>query len=204
MNSNYEKRALINTANMQWQENSKNVLKKVLSRKDNEETSLIKLNDNSILNQNSKINSVEIFVLEGTYINQYGEFSEGTYLKLSEENESLVKTDNTCVIFRKTNHFTNEQKIIVNTKTSQWLKGQGNLEVMPLDVQTALVKWPKDEKFIPHSHFGGEEIFVLKGVFMDEHGQYPKGSWIRSPHLSAHFPYVEEETIIFVKTGHLG
>ncbi|MGB5794059.1 cupin domain-containing protein [Poseidonibacter sp.] len=203
MNSNYEKRALINTANMQWKENSKNVLKKLLSLKDNEETSLIKLNENSILNQNSKINSVEIFVLEGTYINQYGEFSEGTYLKLSEENESLVKTDTTCVIFRKTNHFTNEQKIIVNTKTSQWLKGQGNLEVMPLDVQTALVKWPKDEKFIPHKHFGGEEIFVLTGIFMDEHGQYPKGSWIRSPHLSAHFPYVEEETIIFVKTGHL-
>ncbi|MFA9373816.1 MAG: cupin domain-containing protein, partial [Poseidonibacter sp.] len=200
MNSNYEKRALINTANMQWQENSKNVLKKVLSCKDNEETSLIKLNENSILNQNSKINSVEIFVLEGTYINQYGEFREGTYLKLSEENESLVKTDTTCVIFRKTNHFTNEQKIIVNTKTSQWLKGQGNLEVMPLDIQTALVKWPKDEKFIPHKHFGGEEIFVLTGIFMDEHGQYPKGSWIRSPHLSAHFPYVEEETIIFVKT----
>lgn len=203
MNSNYEKRALINTANMQWKENSKNVLKKLLSLKDNEETSLIKLNENSILNQNSKINSVEIFVLEGTYINQYGEFSEGTYLKLSEENESLVKTDTTCVIFRKTNHFTNEQKIIVNTKTSQWLKGQGNLEVMPLDIQTALVKWPKDEKFIPHKHFGGEEIFVLTGIFMDEHGQYPKGSWIRSPHLSAHFPYVEEETIIFVKTGHL-
>lgn len=203
MNSNYEKRALINTANIKWQENSKNVLKKLLSLKDNEETSLIKLNENSVLNQNSKINSVEIFVLEGTYINQYGEFSEGTYLKLSEENESLVKTDSTCVIFRKTNHFTNEQKIIINTKTSQWLKGQGNLEVMPLDVQTALVKWPKDEKFIPHKHFGGEEIFVLTGVFMDEHGQYPKGSWIRSPHLSTHFPYVKEETIIFVKTGHL-
>ena len=38
---------------------------------------------------------------------------------------------------------------------------------------------------------------------MDEYGIYPKGSWIRSPHLSTHFPFVEEETIIFVKTGHL-
>ena len=142
-------------------------------------------------------------MLGGTYINQYGEFREGTYLKFSKEDESLVSCDNNCVIFRKTNHFTNEQKIIINTKTSQWLQGQGNLEVMPLDTQTALVKWPKDEKFIPHSHFGGEEIFVLKGIFMDEYGQYPKGSWIRSPHLSEHYPYVEEETIIFVKTGHL-
>lgn len=74
---------------------------------------------------------------------------------------------------------------------------------MPLDVQTALVKWPKDERFIPHKHWGGEEIFVLEGVFMDEYGNYPKGSWMRSPHLSEHFPFVKEETIIFVKTGHL-
>jgi len=59
------------------------------------------------------------------------------------------------------------------------------------------------ERFIPHSHFGGEEIFVLSGSFMDEHGEYPAGSWLRSPHLSKHFPFAREETIIWVKTGHL-
>ena len=78
---------------------------------------------------------------------------------------------------------------------------------MPLHIfnssETALVKWPKGEKFLPHSHFGGEEIFVLSGVFKDEHGEYPEGTWLRSPHLSQHHPWVDEETIIFVKTGHL-
>jgi anti-sigma factor ChrR (cupin superfamily) len=64
-------------------------------------------------------------------------------------------------------------------------------------------KWPKGERFIPHSHFGGEEIFVLSGQFQDEHGVYPEGCWIRSPHMSKHFPFVLEETIIWVKTGHL-
>ena len=67
----------------------------------------------------------------------------------------------------------------------------------------ALVRWPAGERFQPHSHFGGEEIFVLSGEFRDEHGQYPTGTWIRSPHLSEHFPFVEQETIIWVKTGHL-
>ncbi|UTJ07598.1 cupin domain-containing protein [Arcobacter roscoffensis] len=203
MNSDYEKKALIDTNNLEWQIDTQNVFKKVLSTKDEEETSLIKLQKNSSLNQETKINSVEVFVLEGTYINQYGKFLKGTYLKLSKENESLVKTDDNCVFFRKTNHFSDEQKIIIDTETSEWLEGQGNLKVMPLDVQTALVKWPKDEKFIPHKHWGGEEILVLEGIFMDEYGNYPKGSWIRSPHLSEHFPFVKEETIIFVKTGHL-
>lgn len=204
MNSDYEQKALIDTNTIQWQETQvKNVFKKILAIKDKEETSLIKLNEGSVLNQEQKINSVEIFVLEGTYINEYGEYPQGTYLRLPEENEALVKSDKACVIFRKTNFFTDKQKIIIDTNATLWLQGQGNLEVMPLYEQTALVKWPKGERFIPHKHWGGEEIIVLKGVFMDEYGEYPKGSWIRSPHLSEHFPYVNEETIIFVKTGHM-
>jgi anti-sigma factor ChrR (cupin superfamily) len=50
---------------------------------------------------------------------------------------------------------------------------------------------------------GGEEIYVISGEFIDEHGRYPAGTWIRSPHLSQHHPFVEKDTLILVKTGHL-
>ena len=50
-----------------------------------------------------------------------------------------------------------------------------------------------------------EEILVLEGTFYDEHGAYPKGSWLRSPHLSQHQPYTKEDgALIYVKVGHLG
>jgi anti-sigma factor ChrR (cupin superfamily) len=65
------------------------------------------------------------------------------------------------------------------------------------------VKWPAVEQFVPHKHFGGEEIFVLSGEFIDEQGRYSKGTWLRSPHMSEHHPFVEQETIILVKVGHL-
>ncbi len=32
--------------------------------------------------------------LEGTYINEFGEFNSGTYLRLPKENESFVKSNN--------------------------------------------------------------------------------------------------------------
>lgn len=50
---------------------------------------------------------------------------------------------------------------------------------------------------------GGEEILMIEGVFEDEHGSYPAGSWIRSPHGSQHTPFSNEGCLIFVKTGHL-
>ncbi len=68
---------------------------------------------------------------------------------------------------------------------------------------TALVRWPAGEVFLPHRHFGGEEILVLSGTFCDEFGEYPPLSWLRSPHQSQHQPFVREETVILVKTGHL-
>ena len=39
-------------------------------------------------------------------------------------------------------------------------------------------------------------MLVLEGVFEDEYGRYAAGTWIRSPHLSEHHPYVEAETVI--------
>lgn len=204
MNDNYETRTLINTNDLEWENTqNKGIYKKLLSKKENEETSILKIEENSKLNSDSKINSVEIFVLEGVYKNEFGEFKSGTYLNLPIENETFVTSTTGCVIFRKENCDKGVENIIIDTNSTPWLKGQGNLEVMPLYTQTALVKWPQNERFIPHKHWGGEEIFVLKGRFMDEYGIYLESSWIRSPHLSPHFPFVEEETIIFVKTGHL-
>jgi anti-sigma factor ChrR (cupin superfamily) len=57
---------------------------------------------------------------------------------------------------------------------------------------------------MPHCHWGGEEILVLDGVFEDEYGTYPKGSWLRNPHLSEHDPFIGPDgALIYVKTGHL-
>jgi len=73
-----------------------------------------------------------------------------------------------------------------------------------LTKHTALVRWAPETRFNPHTHVGGEEILVLDGVFRDEHGEYPAGTWIRSPHLSNHRPFTGPEgATILVKVGHL-
>ena len=96
---------------------------------------------------------------------------------------------------------------VIDTTTAPWYQGMvPGLNVMPLMRQgsgSTLVKWAPQTYFNPHRHYGGEEIFVVDGVFEDEHGRYPTGSWIRSPHMSMHKPFSKEGCTIFVKTGHL-
>lgn len=64
---------------------------------------------------------------------------------------------------------------------------------------TTIVRYAPKSSFSPHVHDGGEEFIVLEGVFQDEHGDYPAGSYIRNPPTTSHTPSSEPGCVIFVK-----
>jgi hypothetical protein len=64
---------------------------------------------------------------------------------------------------------------------------------------TTIVRYAPDSHFSSHRHAGGEEFFVLDGVFQDEHGDFPAGSYIRNPPESRHTPGSARGCTIFVK-----
>ena len=65
---------------------------------------------------------------------------------------------------------------------------------------TSLVRYAPNSSFSSHQHSGGEEILVLDGVFGDEHGEYPAGTYIRNPIGTGHQPVIGAEgATIFVK-----
>ena len=114
------------------------------------------------------------------------------------------------MLFVKLRHIdpADQAHLAIDTTTAPWYPGLvPGLSVLPLaefgTEHTALVRWAPETYFNPHRHYGGEEIFVIDGVFEDEFGRYPAGSWIRSPHLSQHKPFSREGCTILVKTGHL-
>ena len=64
---------------------------------------------------------------------------------------------------------------------------------------TSIVRYAPNSHFSAHTHGGGEEFFVLDGVFSDEHGDFPAGSYIRNPPSSRHTPGSAKGCTIFVK-----
>ncbi len=64
---------------------------------------------------------------------------------------------------------------------------------------TSIVRYAPDSHFSPHVHDEGEEFLVLDGVFEDEHGKFPAGSYIRNPPQSRHTPGSANGCTIFVK-----
>ncbi|MCI5112361.1 MAG: cupin domain-containing protein [Marivita sp.] len=64
---------------------------------------------------------------------------------------------------------------------------------------TSIVRYAPGSAFSAHTHTGGEEFLVLEGVFQDEHGDYPVGTYVRNPPTTSHTPGAAEGCTIFVK-----
>ncbi|MEX0370284.1 MAG: cupin domain-containing protein [Tateyamaria sp.] len=64
---------------------------------------------------------------------------------------------------------------------------------------TTIVRFAPGSAFAPHTHDGGEEYIVLEGVFQDEDGDFPAGTYVRNPPTSRHTPRSEPGATIFVK-----
>ena len=151
----------------------------------------------------------EILVPEGIFSDEHGDFGAGTYFRNPPGSSHAPFSKSGCVLLVKLHQFLPDDltQVCIDTRRARWLPGQGSLKVMPLHEcageHVALVKWPAGEHAQPRRHLGGEEIFVLSGELKDEHGTYPRGTWLRSPHMSERCPYVDQETVVWVKTGHL-
>ncbi len=64
---------------------------------------------------------------------------------------------------------------------------------------TSVVKYDPGSAFHSHPHPDGEEILVLTGVFSDEHGDYPAGSYLLNPEGFDHAPFSRQGCTLFVK-----
>ncbi len=64
---------------------------------------------------------------------------------------------------------------------------------------TSLVRYEPGATFPAHDHPQGEEILVLEGVFSDEHGDWPAGSYLLNPEGFQHSPFSREGCLLFVK-----
>jgi anti-sigma factor ChrR (cupin superfamily) len=213
LNMDFDKRIVIHTEKMDWIASpSTSVFRKPLARADKESghaTSVVQYVKGASFKKHAHPNGEEILVLDGIFSDEHGDYPKGSYIRNPPGTSHSPFSKDGCTLLVKLHQFQSSdlEQVIINTGKTQWHQGIGGLQVMPLHSHihenTALVKWPKNEVFQAHSHLGGEEIYVIKGTFQDQFGKYPKGTWIRSPHNSQHTPFVEEETIIWVKTGHL-
>lgn len=214
LNADFTQRVVIRPGDAPWQASpSPGVTRCLLDRVGGEQaraTSLVRYAPGSVFPTHAHPDGEEILVLDGVFSDESGDHGPGTYLRNPDGSRHAPRSETGCTLFVKLRQFQagDTERVRIDTNAEAWRPGLvPGLRVMPLHSfgtqHTALVDWAPGTVFQPHTHWGGEEILVLSGVFEDEHGVYPAGSWLRSPHLSKHAPRAPQGARILVKTGHL-
>ncbi len=100
-----------------------------------------------------------------------------------------------------------DQRVLVHSDELDWVASpMKGVERRMLDRigdevarATTIVRYAPESHFSEHTHSGGEEFIVLEGIFQDEHGDFPAGSYIRNPPTTSHTPGSDKGCTIFVK-----
>ena len=216
LNADFSKRAVILPADYQWVASPMPGVERMMLDRVGDEiaraTSVVRYAPDSAFSRHVHGGGEEFLVLEGEFGDEHNTYPAGTYVRnpIGTAHSPRVGAQG-CTIFVKLQQFEEQDQtqLVINTNDVDWSPGLvPGLEVISLheyeSEHVALVKWAPNTMFKTHTHWGGEEIFVISGEFHDEHGAYPAGSWIRNPHKSKHTPFTRDEgALIYVKVGHL-
>lgn len=175
-------------------------------------TSLVRYAPNSTFSPHVHGGGEEFFVLEGEFADEHRAYPVGTYVR------NPIGTGHTprigeqgCVIFVKLHQFDKEDdaSVVIDTSDAEYpLQLAPGFEAMPLhefrDELVTLIRWAPNTPYKEHTHHGGEEVFVIEGLFCDEYGDYPAGTWVRYPDQSSHNACTRDEgALLYLKAGHL-
>ncbi len=175
-------------------------------------TSLVRYAPNSEFSPHVHGGGEEFLVLEGEFGDEHGAYPAGTYVRnpIGTRHSPRVGEQG-CTILVKLHQFEKEdqRQVAIDTQNGEWLAGERpGIEYQPLHEfgpeRVALIRWAPNTPLSRHVHDGGEEVFVIEGAYCDEHGEYPAGTWVRSPDRSDHEPFTRDEgALVYIKTGHL-
>jgi anti-sigma factor ChrR (cupin superfamily) len=175
-------------------------------------TSIVRYDPGSRFPEHPHPDGEEIFVLEGVFSDEHGDYPAGSYIFNPEGVSHSPFSKDGCTLFVKLRQAPGKDRAQVRRDSTQgdWAPGEVedfHRQVLNVDEkhgETAfLARFGAGVQLPPHGHPGGEEILVIEGELIDEDGRYPKGTWLRLPRDSGHAPSSETGCLILVKRGHL-
>ncbi len=214
LNADFSKRVVIRPEDYDWVQSPATGVERMMLDRIGDEvaraTTIVRFAADSYFDAHTHGGGEEFLVLDGVFSDDSGDYPAGSYVRNPIGTSHKPHTRQGCTILVKLHQFDPEDtaQIHIDTRRAEFRPGLvDGLSVLPLHSapgeNVALVRWAPGTRFTAHRHWGGEEIFVIEGTFQDEHGDYPAGTWIRSPHLSEHKPFSDQGCLIYVKTGHL-
>ncbi|WP_422411357.1 MULTISPECIES: cupin domain-containing protein [unclassified Endozoicomonas] len=213
LNMNFKESVVIQTENQQWQPSpASKVFRKPLAREDKESghaTSIVQYIAGASFPAHPHPNGEEILVLSGTFSDETGDFGPGSYLRNPPGSQHAPFSKEGCVIFVKLCQFDPSDRQTVRDNMFEALGRNDSTGVAEVflyqfkDEKVSTLRIPAGKTLSLQDRSGGLEILVISGKLSTASGDWPAGTWIRTPHFNYDLEPATEDTIVMIKTGHL-
>ena len=216
LNADFTERAVVTPSDYRWVDSPIAGVERMMLDRIGDEvaraTSIVRYAPNSEFPEHTHGGGEEILVLDGEFADDHGSYPTGFYVRNPIGTKHAPKVGPAgSTILVKLHQFdpADTEHVVIDTNAASWQAGPiDGIDILPLhrhgSEQVSLARWAANTRIPAHPHEGGEEVFVIRGCYYDELGEYPAGSWVRSPHGSRHEPYTgDEDTLVYLKTGHL-
>lgn len=215
LNGNMSKYVSVDTNSMKWQESpSGTVWRKRLHLVGPSEagqvTSLVMYEANADFHAHAHPGGEEILVLGGTFSDERGDFTAGTYLLNPEGYEHTPFSKEGGLIFVKLRQYPGDSRsqIVVESQKKEWIEStvpEISIKMLYSEhgypEETSLQKWGSGASPGKLSYPGGAEILILKGSIQDEFGSHGEMTWLRYPTGVEHTPVTTEGCEVYIKRG---
>ena len=116
LNQDFTKRIVINTQNEIWHTSPSSGVERLYLERDNlgeyaKASSIVKFRPGSKFDNHTHDNGEEIFVLEGTFSDQHGDYPHGTYLRNPHNTDHIPFSKDGCKILVKLRQFQNKYSL---------------------------------------------------------------------------------------------
>lgn len=191
---------------------AKGVWRKPLEREGGEQghaTSLVRFEAGARFPAHYHPGGEEFLVLSGTFSDHTGDHVAGSYCRNPLSFRHAPHTKTGCDLLVKLHQFHAEDhaQLHMQTDDQDFVLGQQGLYIKLLHTfateHVSLIYWPQAVHVTIPRLIGGQELFVIRGRLRLSKREYTTGTWSRLPHLAAFDAISLEDTVLWVKNGHL-
>jgi anti-sigma factor ChrR (cupin superfamily) len=214
INGDLTVRVAVDTESMDWTPSpSRTVWRKrvhlVGPAESGQVTSIVRYEPRSTFHAHEHPDGEEIFVLDGVFSDERGDWPAGTYLLNPEGFRHAPSSREGCVLFVKLRQFPGRARhhVALRTDSMAWQPVRPGVESKMLYRQAGFTDSMRLERWAAGASVGsvrypdGAELLVLDGEFRDERGAYGRGTWLRLPPGAAHDPSTARGCTTYVKEG---
>jgi len=192
VNDDIGKKVIVHPRNKQWSQEQEGVCETLyldlVDKVKPVATKLVRISPSSILTPEIIGGGKEVFVLEGTFQDQRGNYPAGSYVRFPPGTIQESFSDSGCLLFVKTWQFAPTDRREVNIDTFSvpvnrpgGRPGVGVQHLFGDNREDVRIEHWESNHHLVINQCNGLEVLVLGGEFFEPSTSYKPGSWVRLP-----------------------